>query len=339
MNYNLTGKGIFVFSDPAGANSVLALIDRLIENGYNAENYLVFTDSLGVFSDDYKELVIKQAIEPDQINQLLTKYNPDYLFSATSIHDYEHQWRKLANRLNIKTIGFIDHWTNYLERFSFKNETIFPDEIWVINEIAKKEAIQAGIPERLITISGNPYYEKVKNFSPEISKKDFFLSHKLDPIKKSILFISDDIKKSFPSNENGDCILGFDEYAVLSDILIGFTKLKKDRQIDFGNYQLVIKLHPRATENKFKNVLNELKPEGLDTFCLKQCEPLTLNYYSDYVLGMFSNMVTESMLMKKKLLRVEIGAKKEDIFKFKSSLNRITSRKDLEPALEKLIRK
>ena len=188
MNFDnkiFEGKGIFVFSDPAGANSVLAIVDRLILLGrLPKRDFLVFTNIIHKSLNEYKNILdISPSSESDFIDVIRT-FNPTYVFSGTSLNDFEHLCRKAAVKLNVMVISFIDHWTSYIERFNFNNEIIFGDEIWVINEIAKIEAIQAGIPEKLITISGNPYYEKVKKFKPIVSKKYFFNSLDLDIRKK-----------------------------------------------------------------------------------------------------------------------------------------------------------
>lgn len=222
MNFDnkiFEGNGIFVFSDPAGANSVLAIIDELLLLGHIPKrDFLVFTKSIKGLDEYKKVLSISPYNERDFINVIRT-FNPTYIFSGTSLNDFEHLWRKAGIKENVKVISFIDHWTNYIERFSFNNEIIFGDEIWVINEIAKKESIEAGIPGELITVSGNPYHYKVNNFLPNTSKTDFFKEYELDIKKKLILFISDDIKLNFKTNSLRKCILGYDEYSTLENIL------------------------------------------------------------------------------------------------------------------------
>lgn len=326
MNFDNTifeGKGIFVFSDPAGANSVLAIVDRLILLGRSPKrDFLVFTNIIHTSLNEYKNILdISPSSESDFIDVIRT-FNPTYIFSGTSLNDFEHLCRKAAVKLNVMVISFIDHWTSYIERFNFNNEIIFGDEIWVINKIAKIEAIKAGIPEKLITISGNPYYEKVKKFKPIVSKEYFFNSLGLDVSKKVILFVSDDIKRSFPSDNKGSCVLGFDEYTILSQLLISLKSI----DINLKKFQLVIKLHPKSNINKFNQLLNDT-PLDLKTIIVKDCDSLLINYFSDYIIGMFSNMVIESYLMKKKVLRVQIGQIGNDLMKFKKRYSSLVKEK------------
>ena len=177
MNYPDNRKGIFVFSDAAGANTILAIIDQLIFNLKKPGiDFLVFSDTLGKFDSVKYHFVNKLDFESKKINQIIEDFSPEYIYTATSFHDYEHNWRKISINKKIYTYGFIDHWIYYKKRFTFNSLTLFPHEVLVVNEIAKKEAIIDGVPRNLIKVIGNQYYSKIKEFRPSISKKDFFKS-------------------------------------------------------------------------------------------------------------------------------------------------------------------
>ena len=338
MRYKLQGKGVFVFSDPAGANSILALIDNILKcGGKNNENFMVFTNSVGVFSNEYTNLVKIKDFSTKFYSEILTKFKPDYIFTATSNNSYEHNIRLLSQEKRIRTIAFIDHWTSYLKRFTFNNKTLFPDEIWVINDIAKKEAIEAGLPEDKIFISGNPYYEKIRKFTPEIKKIDFFKKENLPLNKKVVLFISDNIKESFPKNENNECSLGFDEFTVLSDVLNSLCEIHNKGLIDFSKYLFLIKIHPRGKISKFDSLIRNRKYKFLNVEVRKKINPMIITYYSDYVLGMFSNMVIEALLMGKKVIRVQTGQIGEDLLKYDEvNCELVTKRENLLNDLIKL---
>jgi hypothetical protein len=324
VNLKLLGKGIYIYSDPAAENSILSLVDDLIlSKNIPKKDFLVYTNKKGKIDSQYKDIVKVEDFKESRISKLILDFKPEYFFLGTSLNDYEHNWRKIGIKYNIKVISYIDHWTNYIERFSFGNEIIFGDYICVINDVAKSEAAKAGIPEKIINVIGNPYYKKVKKFKPKVSKEYFYNSLGLDIRKKVILFISDDIKRSFPSDDIGNCVLGFDEYTVLSDIIIGLKKI----DIDLRNFQLVLKLHPKSDVNKFKHLLSDI-PQNLNVIAVKDCDSLTINYFSDYVIGMFSNMIIESFLMNKKLLRVQTGQVFKDIMKLKPLNEKVLIKKE-----------
>ena len=319
----LTDKGIYAYTDPAAENAILAIIDDLILDGYiPKKDFLVYTNNLKK-KKQYKDILDVEDFNENKLSELILNFKPTYIFLGTSLNEYEHNWRKLGVKHNIKVISFIDHWTNYVERFSFNDELIFGNEVRVVNEIAKKEAIRAGVPEKLIVISGNPYYKKVKEFHPKILKKEFFHSLNINIKKKVILFISDDIKRSFPSDLKGNCTLGFDEYSVLSELMISLTSI----DIDLKYFQLILKLHPKSDLNKFEEILKNV-PQNLNVITVKDCDSLSINYFSDYVIGMFSNMVIESYLMNKNILRIQIGQKNKDLLKYKKKYVNLVKKKD-----------
>ena len=311
----IEGKGVFLFTDPAGANSIFAIIDFLISiNKVYKKDFIIFTNDRSNFDEKYIDSVERIKFKNKICSNILNKFKPDYIFSATSNNNFEHLWRKFFFK-KIKIYSFIDHWGNYLNRFRFNKEICFGDEIWVIDDLAKKEAIEEGIPESILNIKGNPYYEKVKSFSPKISKNNFFKKYKFDINKKVILFISDDIKSNFDIDEFGNCILGYDEFTILKNILDTLKTISIDNEFFAFDYQLIIKIHPKANQNKFDSLIKNYS--FMKIFTIKSCNSLSLNYYSDCVLGMFSNMVIESFLMNKKLLRVQIGQLGNDLLKLK----------------------
>jgi hypothetical protein len=72
----------------------------------------------------------------------------------------EHNARKLAQNLGVKSVAVIDHWTNYRDRFIRDDEEVLPDEIWVTDEYAKKLA-ENYFPDLPIVQLPNLYLEKI----------------------------------------------------------------------------------------------------------------------------------------------------------------------------------
>ena len=72
----------------------------------------------------------------------------------------EHDARKSAKSAGLKSIAVIDHWTNYRERFVRNGEEVLPDEIWVVDEYAKKLA-EGEFPNLKVVQLPNVYLEKL----------------------------------------------------------------------------------------------------------------------------------------------------------------------------------
>lgn len=50
--------------------------------------------------------------------------------------DIEHEARRRAQSLGVRSVAVIDHWVNYAERFIRYGEAAWPDEFWVTDEYA-----------------------------------------------------------------------------------------------------------------------------------------------------------------------------------------------------------
>lgn len=72
--------------------------------------------------------------------------------------DLEHEARRLARAMGIPSIGAIDHWANYRERFIRNGEEVLPDELWVTDEDARVEAVRC-FPDLPVGVLPNRYLE------------------------------------------------------------------------------------------------------------------------------------------------------------------------------------
>ena len=84
------------------------------------------------------------------------------LLSGTSSRatNIEHEARMLARERCIPSIGVIDHWVNYAERFVRNEQQVLPDEIWVSDEIALSLA-QGCFPAHPVRQLRNRYLEQL----------------------------------------------------------------------------------------------------------------------------------------------------------------------------------
>ena len=109
--YLRKNRGIFVFTDPAAENSILALVDELIHRDkISGIDFLVFTNKLRKTKLNYKGIVNVIDSSMYSINKALSLFKPKYIFCGTSsLNDFEHFWRKAGIKENIKVISFVDH--------------------------------------------------------------------------------------------------------------------------------------------------------------------------------------------------------------------------------------
>ena len=280
-------KGIFIFSDPAGAKACLALV-----KSFQNKEILIISDRKYSFYSEFNLEVNSSAHK--SIKEWFDVFIPDFVFTGTSLpNKIELEFLKFAKNKKIKTYSFVDHWTNMSDRFKYFEEYIYPDELWLIDDFAKEKAKEEGIDESLIYVTGNPYYDFLKNWKPIISKRDLFNKLGLSKNEKYILYAPEPI-----STFNLQKQYGFDELSGLIHLnkSLEFLKLK--------NINIIIKPHPNQNELIITNFLK--KSNNNKNLFVKDININTLIYYSELVAGYFSNSLIESNIMNKKVLRILI---------------------------------
>ncbi len=204
------------------------------------------------------DTVLPDGKASKQCRNEMNDFKPDTVLTDAPKQDEEDLrtpqqvlWATALAR-DIKSVGLVTGWDNLLERFS----DLDPDESGVMRlvsgsvlripsvialpgEEARKELSQAGIPERRLVVTGNPYYENVQSeaatLSPETRKilleKPVFAAFSEDG--KLIVFMSDSVD-SYPD-------IGFTESSVLRQFLEAIDGLA---EADGMKIQVVVRPHP-----------------------------------------------------------------------------------------------
>ena len=105
-------KIIFVFSDPAGGNIITSLIDNLLLKDKIPEvDFKVFSNLEGIIDKSYEKYIIRIPNNLNLIQDKILRFKPEEIFTTTSNNNFEHNWRKVAKKINILVKSFVDHWT------------------------------------------------------------------------------------------------------------------------------------------------------------------------------------------------------------------------------------
>jgi hypothetical protein len=300
----LKGKGLFVFSDPGGAKPCLSYI---ILN--KISNYIVISDREYSFYSDFNiNVIITKKIE-----KYIYEFNPDYIFTATSYtSNIEKDAIIIAKRKKIPIVTYIDHSTNIFERFDNGNQIVLPSTILVSDNDTLDQLKNFTIFNTCDIIKiKNPYHTFLSNWKPNLSKEVFFENLKIPINKKIILIAFDPI-----SNINGIQKYGFDEITGINEL----------NQIIFSHdslYTFIYKPHPNQNIDLLKGALNNkaiLVPSQTDT--------INLIYFSDIIIGFFSNLLLEADVFNKKIIRYRPAGFKNDPF-HKKKLGVIADKKTI----------
>lgn len=283
----MKGKGLFVFSDPAGAKAALAKAYFLRAEGKLSEHKAISDRDYEFFLDFGIEVTKHQ--EGDEA-EFLEKFKPDFVFTGTSYTSrIEIRVIKEALRRGVYSIAFIDHWVNFRNRFLLNDEVIFPDEIWVVDQKAKHLSIEEGLPEHKLLVTGNPYHEFLKSWRPSINKKNFLQILGLTEDASYVLYVPEPL-----SQVGGREKFGFDEFDVLE-------KVRSEFHNRFEKKCLLIKPHPNHILEKFTTKISLSEN-------IKLVDPKisinSLMFYAEKVIGIFSNALIEAEIIGAKVERI-----------------------------------
>jgi len=165
-----------------------------------------------------------------QIN--INKYSQIF-FGTSLVSRFEVSFLKKIEKEKVKKIVFFDSWLNFKNRLVFKKKLILPDEIWVFDDVAKKNAKKIFGKKVLVKKKNNYYLNYLK--SKIIVKKN--------NKSQKILYIAGLI---FKRKKN---LYHKIEYKCLNNFLKNYKLFNK-------NYSLSVRPHPNENRNRFQRFIN-----------------------------------------------------------------------------------
>jgi hypothetical protein len=290
MYEQLKGKGLIVFSDPAGAKACLALAALLRIKNPSVELILLSNRSYDFYKDwqDDVQVISDYTQAPDWSDC-------SWLFTGTSRPDssdsFELYFIAAAAQHHISSWSFIDHWRNYSMRFLKQGEWILPDHVLVLDSEARTGAVSEGIPAERIQVLENPYLTYIAEYwHPYLSREQLLQTIPVSSTYRKIALYAPDpitlIQK--------DQFFLFDEVEVLQTLIAVLDQ--------FPQLLLLLKLHPLQPPEKILEVLKDkgssriqLVPAGMSN--------LELIHASDLVIGFHSNFLLEAQALGKQVIR------------------------------------
>tara|TARA_B100000780_G_scaffold273706_1_gene237635 strand:+ start:972 stop:1952 length:981 start_codon:yes stop_codon:yes gene_type:complete len=213
--------------------------------------------------------------------------------------------------IGIKTISIIEHWSLYKERFRLNENYIYPDYIFVNDEIAFREALESNVPQNKLIIAGNPYLNNLSK-SKLVPAKNYLWKNN-NNLKSNIIitFISESFKEDFAENNQQ----GFDEYEVINMIMKLGRKMK---------FQLLIRKHPSEPNEKYNELISEnIKIDQNSSFD-------SIVHNSSYIIGMGSMFLIEASMFRSDIISLRPNEKVEFIGNKTGITNKITNVSELD---------
>jgi hypothetical protein len=163
--------------------------------------------------------------------------------------DLEKLFVERAAALGIRSVTYLDHWTDYRERLTSAGRLRLPSEIWVADEHAERIA-RAEFPGHPVRIAGNCYLEEI---AAQVKARS-------DPArgragKKRALFVSEPLAEAAARKHGGPRYFGYTELEALGAFLEHARRhLASDIQ------EIRIRRHPAESPGKFTSFVDAAAP-------------------------------------------------------------------------------
>lgn len=119
--------------------------------------------------------IFKQNIKNLQIAKLNQVINSDVIITTTGATNFEKEMIKKSLKKGIYTISIIDHWVNYINRFTYKDKIFLPNEIWVVDIYAFKMAKELFKNYKvIIKLKRNYYFKQLNIYYKKFNSKNKF---------------------------------------------------------------------------------------------------------------------------------------------------------------------
>lgn len=280
-------------------NAMIPVCIQLIKTG----NKLII-EKKGYFSEKIVEELSSYVRNiPEDENKLkhfLKKENIDKVLFSVNVADARPlRIARIAKYLKIETFHLLDYWYDYRARMERDGEKMLvPTRYFVPDEFALKKAIEEGVPEEVLRVTGQPALADVDLFYKAASNANdpFFDLKKQN--KRIFLFISEPVSldqgRSFAENKK---FRGYTEDDVLKTLINALALMD-------NNYYIILLPHPRQDSellikywesiggNKFGSVYTNVNSRSLLPF-------------AEGVIGMASTLLFEAWLVGKTVLSIQ----------------------------------
>jgi hypothetical protein len=226
---------IAVVSHDAGSSEILCALIREYFDLYSWHIFAIAQSPMGRLCERYT-LPFSAIGDPEQ---QLRAIGPDLLLFGTGWQEkIERSYVRFCKENAIATVAFLDHWSNYRERFGF------PDEGWEEN-LGDFTAVSDSKALLLAESFNLPHPVGFKNFY----LRDTIVQARQKEAhpNNNLLFLSEPTDAVALRTYGDKNYWGFTQYSALEDILKNFEQ--------FGCAALTIRLHPSDDGKGYKKIL------------------------------------------------------------------------------------
>ena len=224
-------------------------------------------------------------IQSKTLEEALTLCN-SVLCGTSWQSNLEKQAIAQAKLIEKKVVVFLDHWTNYKERFDLDGIEVLPDEIWV-GDLDAKITAQKLFPNLKVVLVPNPYFHDI---SLELRVVN---SPPKSPTQSNVLYVCEPIREHALLTYGDERYWGYTEEDALDYFLKNTTVLRTPIKA------ITIRPHPSELKNKYDWAMNMSSLITDSTFKKSLVEQII---ESDIIVGCGSMAMVVGLLAKKRVI-------------------------------------
>lgn len=300
----MSATKILICATDAGGARNLAPVVKLVPRDVRCK-LIVSTDTMHFFGGATPKPEIGSINTLKQAKDYILSVQPKSILCGTTRYKSAERFLTAAgNELGVRTVAVLDEWFNYRHRFVDEKDNFvyLPDTICCQDEYAYHEAIEEGIPERILHITGSPALSdltlRAEQFVNKEPKIPDYLSK--DFVSPFITFISETHAADYSTNPDSHGplgpFIGYTEISVRQSVLNVLGKLG-------FNVVFVEQLHPSAENNEPPRSV----PINVDFRTVRKTDLWSLLWHSDLIIGMRSLALLEASILGCKAVSFQPG--------------------------------
>jgi hypothetical protein len=304
MKKNLILVAVQLSSDNQDFDSLTPVLESRGYNVTRIKNGNTYTPPFKAHFRDLKEKEISFVNEFEKSSMLKDLTGHDLLILGNDWHPIALRWHKAAQILNIPTI-VISYEGLYLNEADwYAGKCPVSDHLCIWGKDMERVFTSRGYSKDQMTITGVPRFDRYYNYSPSISKEEFFSKLGLDPNKKVCTYatqIIDDTDR--PDRYRKEKI-------AKKEAIIEFMKVTRELDVN-----CLIRLHP--TDMNGRDLINyvqlrkEYNPNAIiDGYREKHTRIGTVYdtiFFSDCWVALSSTTILEAVFLNKNTIVLNLS--------------------------------
>ncbi len=281
---------VFMARDAGAAAAIAPLARRVVADGRHAVAIVGHGRASAAFeARGLPVLAFDDDAPVGEVEALLLAESAAGLITGTSMRPArDGAWWEAARRGGIPSVAVLDHWCNYAGRFSDAEPfDHVPDAIAVMDDVAAGELTALGCPERLLRVTGQPYFDDLARSAAAQTRTIGRQELGVAADRLLVVFASEPQARYYGAGPQDPGWLGYTEADALAESVRAVAAVAPEAM-------LVVKLHPLEDAAPALSAAPGARPE---VRVLRAFPPTHLIAAADVVLGMTSIFLLEAAVL------------------------------------------